>query len=60
MNYNQNHFKQAHQSEIHNDRIYAKLDNNKIRDKILNSQLMHDQCDNENVFGFLKLLKIPI
>ena len=58
MNYNQNHFKQVHQLEMHNDRIYAELGNNEIRDNILNGQLRHDHCENENACEFLKLLKI--
>ena len=36
MEYNEQYFKQAHNSEIYNDKIYAELHNNEIRDKILN------------------------
>ena len=56
INYNQNHFKQAYQSEMHNDRIYAELDNNEIRNNIFNGQLRHDQCENENAHEFLKFV----
>ena len=49
MKFNENHFQQAHTSEMFRDKIYAELDNNKIRDKILNGQLARDKCDSKNV-----------
>jgi len=57
--FNENHFKQAHQSEMYKDKIYAELENNEIRDKILNGQLTREECDSKNVWEFLKLLKQP-
>ena len=55
--YNRNHLKQAHHTKTYQDRIYKKSQKNKIRDKILSGTLSREECDDENVFQFLKLLK---
>ena len=55
--YNYNHFKKAHNSIAFKDRIYKKLKRNTIRDKILNRILQRDECDDERVYRFLKLLQ---
>ena len=55
--HNTNHFKKAHESIAYKDKIYNKLRLNSIRDKILNGTLSEDDCDDERVFRFLKLLK---
>jgi len=57
MTFNRNHFKKAHSTPIYNDKIYNELRNNSIRDKILNGNLSRDECDNDNVYEFLKLLR---
>jgi len=59
MQYNEQHFKQAYSSEMCNDKIYAELHSNEIRDKILNGQLSSEECDSQNVWKFLQLLKVP-
>ena len=59
MNYNLNHFKQAHQSIAYKDRIYNKLKENEVRDKILSERLSQEEYSNEDLYDFLKLLKIP-
>jgi len=56
MSYNTQHFKKAHASKVYNDKIYGELRNDTMRDKILNGELTSADCDNENVFEFLKLL----
>ena len=43
--------------EVYNDKIYPKLKDNKIRDKILIENLERIDYDNENVYKFLSLLK---
>ena len=37
--YNAKHFTKAHQTIAYKDKIYAQLNDNKIRDKILNREL---------------------
>jgi len=59
MKYNTKHFKEAHQSKTFKDKIYAELHNDVIRNNILNGQLTSNQCDYEDVWKFLKLLKVP-
>jgi len=58
--FNEHHFKKAHQTIVYQDKIYAELDRDDIRDKILNGQLEREQCNSEDVWKFLKLLKTPI
>ena len=58
--YNEQHLKQAHSSIMYKDKIYKKLRNNDIRDKILDGRLRKQDCDDERVYEFLKLLKVPV
>ena len=53
------HFTKAHRSKAYQDKIYNKLQENNTRDKILAGQLTPEDCDNEEVFEFLSLLKNP-
>ena len=55
--YNWNHLKQAHYAEIYQDQICKSLKKDKTRNKILSRALEQGDCDNENVYQFLKLLK---
>ena len=55
--HNTNHFKKAHRSIAYKDKIYDKLRRNPIRNKILSGTLRRDECDDERVYRFLKLLK---
>ena len=57
--YNTQHFKQAHQSITYKDKIYEKLERDEIRDKVLNGNIRKEDCDDERMYQFLKLLKIP-
>ena len=53
---NRNHFKKAHGTNIFKDKIYATLQQDRMRNKILRWQLREEDCDNKEVFEFLKLL----
>jgi len=55
--HNKDHFTKAHATEIYRDRIYQKLGEEKVRDRILKGDLTREECDHENIFEFLKLLK---
>ena len=45
---------------IYNDTIYNKLQNETKRDKILEGTLAREQCNDDNVFKFIKLLKLLV
>ena len=55
--FNETHFKQAFSSKEYKDKVYQKLINNTIRDKILKGKLEQSECSNKEVFQFLRLLK---
>ena len=57
LQYNQKHYKQAYESKAYRDRIYEKLSDDRYRDKILKGELEKCDCDYEEVFKFLSLLK---
>ena len=59
MKYNKKHFQKAHEIRIFKDKIYNKLRDNTIRERIIKGQLKREECDNKEVFKFLKLLKLP-
>ena len=44
---------------MYKDKIYKILRNDRTRNKILEGKLRRDDCDNEQVYQFLKLLKVP-
>ena len=48
----------AHDTVVYNDKIYLQLEDDKVRDKILQGGLYREDCDNPNVFEFLSLLKL--
>ena len=51
------HFRQGFDSKAYKDRIYKKLQIDQIRDKILQGELDISECDDNDVYSFLKLLK---
>ena len=57
--HNTTHFQEAHQTEVYNDKIYHKLQEDDTRDKILDGRLREEDCDSKDVFEFLSLLKQP-
>ena len=46
------------QTPVYKDKIYLNLLKDEIREKILNNTLYRNDIDNEEVYNFLKLLKI--
>ena len=45
---------------MYKDKIHERLRDNDIRDKILDGRLRRQDCDDERMFEFLKLLKVPV
>ena len=44
---------------VFRDKIYSKLKEEHIRDKILNGTLKREECNNDDVHEFMQLLKKP-
>jgi len=57
--HNTSHYKQAMQTTMYQDQIYNKLQDNEVRNDILDGNLQRSQCDDEDVYQFLTLLKQP-
>ena len=55
--YNKKHFRQAFSSKAYKDKVYLKLRHNDIRDKILNGTLQREECDDQDIYDFINLLK---
>ena len=55
--YNKQHFWKAYSSNAFKDKIYSKLKVEQIRDKILNRTLNREECDNDDIYEFMWLLK---
>jgi len=55
--HNIGHFRQAFTSKAYKDKIYNKLQQNNIRDKILSRELDILECDDNDMYEFLVLLK---
>jgi len=55
--HNLNHFKKNHNTIAYKDKIYSKLQDDKVKDKILNGQLRKEDYDHEDIYNFLKLMK---
>ena len=55
--YNKLHFRQAFSSKAYRDKIYKKLKYDEIRERILCGELEVKECDDNNVYSFLTLLK---
>ena len=58
--YNEAHFKKAHDTIAYKDKIYVQLRDDQVRDKILEGRLRKEECNDERVFEFMKLLKVLI
>ena len=59
MEYNQQFFATPTEIKIFKDKIQDKLSIPEMRDKILDRNLNRSNCDNKDVFVFLKLLQKP-
>ena len=57
MEFNKEHYQQAHNTEVCNDKICNHLKAHSIRDRILKGELIRYECDSQNVHEFLQLLK---
>ena len=57
--YNKNFFEEPAKSKVYNDRIYERLYNQSIRNRILVGILRRSECDDPDLYEFLKLLKKP-
>ena len=57
IDYNTSHFKKTLDTQIVKNKIYERLNNDEIQNKILTRQLERYEYDNDKVFEYLKLLK---
>ena len=57
--HNTSHYQQAMQTPIYQDQIYHKLQDDEVRNDILDGNLQRSQCDDKDVYQFLTLLKQP-
>ena len=55
INQNLKHFKKVMLTKAYQDKIYEQLENNEVRDRIINGKLSRDKCDLEDVCEFLFL-----
>ena len=55
--YNKSLYKRAYTYEIYKSKIYKYLNRDYIRDKILNGYVILNNCENEIMLSFVKLLK---
>ena len=55
--HNKKHFKQAHQSIVFKDKIYKKLKDDEVRNKVLKGEIEESKCNGKRMCKFLKLLK---
>ena len=58
MEYNKEHFSKAYQTKVYQDLIYNKLTENETSNIILNGIISRDDCQSNEVYEFLKLLKL--
>jgi len=54
------HYRKVHDTLVYKDRIYRELLKNEIRNKILIGTLRCNECNNVEVYNFLKLLIVKI
>ena len=57
--FNTKYFTKVHDAIEHRDNTCKKLRKNCVRDRMLKGQLNREECDDEKVHEFLKLLKRP-
>ena len=50
IDYNKIRFQKIHDTIIHRDKVYIKLQNNEIGDKILNREIEWDNYNHDNVY----------
>jgi len=59
MQHNRKLYRKIHEIKICKDKIYLLLQNNEIKDKILEGKLEWKDYNNKNIHKFLHLLKLP-
>jgi len=42
---------------IYQDKIYKEINNDNVRDKIMNRIITREECNSNKVYAFLKMLK---
>ena len=57
MKFNERYYKKVHEMNAFKEKIYEKLQEDSIRNKILAGELDSDDCDDKGVYEFLTLLK---
>ena len=57
--HNKEHFSKVKSTKKHNDKMHKIVNENKTRDAIMKGELNRDECDDEEVYQFLRLLKRP-
>ena len=55
--YNKKHYRQAFESRAYQDKLYAVLKHDNIRNKILKGSLRREECNDDDVYEFMSLLK---
>ena len=58
--YNTSHFKQAYHSTLYKDKIFPKLSDNKIQERILEGRVSPKECSSYDVYKFLSFLRTNI
>ena len=56
--HNKKYVQIVHDTVVYNNKIYYQLEDDKVRDKILQGGLYREDYDNPNIFEFLSLLKL--
>ena len=56
INQNKKHYRKVFQTKVYKDRIYSKLLNDNICNRILYRTLTRDECSDNDIFEFLTLL----
>ena len=52
------YFKQAHQIIVCKDKTCCKLRIDKVREKVLNGRIRNEDCDDQRMCQFLRLMKV--
>ena len=59
INYNKQFFTEPTNTKVYNDKIYDKLSQIDIRDKVVNGNIRKNECDSKEMYEFLKILRKP-
>ena len=56
--YNKQHFTKVCKTVVYNDLLYSKLQEDEMRDAILQGTITKEDCQSKELYEFLKLLKV--